>query len=140
MQRSTKVLFKNVPLYVPDIEILNLCSYYGNVENSKVIWDKTKVPGSNFALPGSNRYVNMVMNHGAVMNNYYWLEGPLPGDPGRRVLVLHPGQQRQCSHCLQWEDSGCKGGGNGKLCKDNNEPRGKMFSYMDMISKQVTSH
>ena len=122
---TTKVVFKNVPLYVPDIEILNLCSYYGSVNNNQVIWKNSKVPGTNNTLSGSTRYVNMTMNKGTVMNNYYWM--------GTRILV----QKRQCSHCLQWEDTGCKEGGNGKLCRENKEPRGRMFAYMVNINRTV---
>jgi hypothetical protein len=59
------------------------------------------------------------------------MEGPLSGDLGRRVLVLHNGQVSQCSHCLRKAgQGGCPAGGNGKACKLMNVPRAKMHQYM----------
>ena len=68
----------------------------------------------------------MEMKKGASMMNYYWLEGPLSGDQGRRVLVLHNGQMSQCSHCLRKSGKGgCPAGGNGKACFPDEDTQGK---------------
>ena len=70
--------------------------------------------------------------------NYYWLEGPLPGDSGRCITVLYKGhgQPQQCSHCLRDSFSGFLGGGKGKLCESLRTPRGKMSVYMDSLRLQ----
>ena len=90
---------------------------------------------------GSTRFVDMELFEGSSFNNYYWMEGPFPGDQGRRVLVLHSGQAQQCSNCLKIGPN-CPAAGNGKLCKDEmNTPRAKMSVYMNSlkISKNYTS-
>ena len=61
------------------------------------------------------------------------MEGPLAGDVGSRVLVLHPGQVQQCSNCLKLADSGCPGKGNGKTCVAIGAPRTQMGAYINMI-------
>merc|ERR1711944_293424 len=71
------------------------------------------------------------------MENYYWLEGPLQGDSGRRVLVLHNNQEPQCSHCLRKYSSGCPGNGNGRACEQLGTPRAKMYLYMKSLSASV---
>ena len=103
-----RVSFRNVPLNVPDEEIVNLCSFYGTPLNNKVEYEKltnTKCAG----LVGSTSFVDMEMNPGSSMMNFYWMEGPLPGDQGCRITVLHSGQDRQCSHCLKTLSDGCPG-------------------------------
>ena len=93
----TRVVFGNVPLNVPDEEILNLCFCYGTVVDNAVHVERM-YNLKNKGMPGSNRYVEMVLNNGVCFENFYWMEGPLPGDAGRPVTVLHNGQQTQCSH------------------------------------------
>ena len=110
----TRVTFKNVPLNVPDEEIIHLCLCYGEPIDMKVHYE-TLPNNRNKGMTGSTRYVDMTFNKGASsMENYYWLEGPLPGDNGRRILVLHSNQEAQCSHCLRKSSTGCPGMGNGK--------------------------
>ena len=83
--------------------------------NSCVYYDK---PNSNSrGVAGATRFVEMKMLPGKQFENFYWMEGPLEGDQGCRITVLHPGQTKQCSHCLRREDS-CPVGGVGKLCKE----------------------
>ena len=140
----TKVLFRNVPLNVCDEEILQLCAVYGDVAggvkrerlyNNK---DKGKI--------GSNRSVEIVLFENRTFENYYWLEGALPGDQGRRVTVTHPGQPRQCSHCFGYSVSKygeplserCPAKGNGDACKEIGEkPRAKMMDYMLKLEKST---
>ena len=71
------------------------------------------------------------------MENYYWLEGPLQGDQGRRVLVLHNGQTPQCSNCLRKGSNGCPAQGNGRICTEMKTPRAKMSNYMNSLKIQV---
>ena len=91
----------------------------------------------NKGMASSTRFVDMLMNEGACMENYYWMEGPLSGDKGRRVLVLHNNQEYQCSHCLRRPSTGCPGQGNGKACEQLGTTRGKMFLYMQSLRLKI---
>ena len=136
----TRVTFKNVPLNVPDEEIIHLCLSYGSPVDNKVQYEVLR-NSRNKGHTGSTRFVDMELCEGSSFNNYYWMEGPFPGDQGRRVLVLHSGQAQQCSNCLEIGPN-CPAAGNGKLCKDEMKtPRAKMSVYMNSlkISKNYTS-
>ena len=77
-QNIVRVTFKNVPLNVPDEEILNLCNSYGKPA-SQVNYEKLhNIRG--LGLTGATRFVDVEMEQGVSFENYYWLEGPLPGD------------------------------------------------------------
>ena len=82
---------------------------------------------------GGTRFVEMELFSGASLNNFYWMEGPLPGDNGCRITVLHPGQLQQCSHCLKQGNLGCPGKGNGRACLALGTQRTKMNVYMDFV-------
>ena len=77
--------------------------------------------------------------------NYYWLEGPLPGDQGRRITVTHQGQPQQCSNCFSYDipkygktlAERCPAQGNGKACKLLDTPRARMNPYMRELEKLV---
>ena len=128
----TKVTFKNVPMYVPDEEILHLCGVYGTVLDNKVHWETIRITTTTKkgVLVSPTRYVMMNLNNGVMFNNFYWMEGPMAGDPGRRITVLHHGQKQQCSNCFLTATSGCKGAGNGRACVKANVGRAKMSTYM----------
>ena len=140
---TTKILFRNVPLNVPDEEIINLCMCYGQpqgwVTRERLINIKDK------GKTGSNRTVEVLLNEGASFENYYWLEGPLPGDQGRRITVTHQGQPQQCSNCFSYDipkygralAERCPAQGNGKACKLLGTPRAKMNPYMKELEKLV---
>ena len=131
----TKVVFKNVPLNIPDEEIINLCEVYGKPVDYVVHYEKM----NNMRNKGQEsgiRSVEMDMFQGAAFNNYYWLEGPLVGDVGARVTVLHPGQVQQCSNCLKLATKGCPGHGNGKACEALGTARQRMATYMDEVRQQ----
>ena len=132
LNNVTKIVFKNVPLNVPDEEILNLCLCYGEPIDNVIHYEKM-FNTRNKGMIGSTRYVEMTFNDGAIFNNFYWMEGPLPGDAGRRITVLHNGQVSQCSNCLRQAGHGCRAGGNGRLCEEQKTPRAKMSSYMEML-------
>jgi hypothetical protein len=110
MKNATKVSFRNVPFSVPDEEIIELCKCYGNPVNNKVHFEKLN-NSRNRGMMGSTRWVEVEFKAGVSMNNFYWLEGPLPGDTGSRVTVLHSGQEQQCSYCLKTGSGGCRAGG-----------------------------
>ena len=140
----TKVLFRNVPLNVPDEEILNLCICYGEVlggvTREKLNNKKDK------GISGSNRAVEIILNENTSFENFYWLEGPQPGDQGRRVTVTHPGQPQQCSHCFSHDrpkygkplKDKCPAKGNGKACKEMEiKDRAKMADYMKELEELI---
>ena len=127
--KSTKITFRNVPLTVPDEEILHLAYHYGRPINNNVtreILNNEKSKGKR----GSTRFLEMDLEKGKSFNNYYWMAGPLPGDHGRRIVVTHPGQTPQCSHCLKKAGQGCPAAGNGFNCEKVGTPRAQMKEYM----------
>ena len=133
-----KVTFKQVPLNVPDEEIIHLCKFYGNPLDNKVHYET--LSNSKFAgISGATRFVEMEMTPGKSLLNFYWMEGPLPGDQGCRVTVLHPGQDRQCGHCLQTKMEGCPGQGQAKVCKELGTKMTRMIDYMSKV-KELTGY
>ena len=123
----TKVTFKGVPIGTPDEELLYLCSLYGDVTSNKVGREPIRVGGTNrYTLTSSTRIVHMKLHPGKSLNNYYWLQAPGVGESGRRVLVLHSNQPRQCGHCFKFSPphnsqplpTHCKGGSNAKTCAE----------------------
>ena len=86
---KTKFVFKFVPSEVPDDEILNLCSFYGKVEGG-IERQNVEVPtkdGGNIKITSATRYVHIKLFPGKKFKTYYWLEGPLPDNRGRRITV-----------------------------------------------------
>ena len=136
-QRSnvTKITFKNVPLNIPDEEILNLCETYGTPVDFVVHYEKL-TNEKNSGHFGGTRYVDLELFPGTFLYNFYWMEGPLSGDAGRRITVLHAGQIQQCSNCLKLATQGCPGQGNGKACIALKTERTNMSTYMETIRQQ----
>ena len=129
----TMVTFRNVPFNIPDEEIINLCRCYGEPVNNIVTYDKPSK--ATRGVPGSSRKVEMKMKPGKQFENFYWMEGPLEGDLGCRITVLHAGQIQQCSHCLRRADS-CPGAGVGKVCDKKGTARGLIGDYMKHLKLQ----
>ena len=127
---TIKVTFRNVPLYIPDEEIINLCAVYGTPLNNMVYYEQ--MPRAYRGLRGPNRSVIMKMAPWKQFENFYWMEGPLEEDTGCRITVLHSGQEQQCSHCLR--RSNCPARGNGKACQGLDTPRGKILKKPTTIS------
>ena len=126
-----RIQFRNVPASVHLDEITHLCSYYGTP--IKVYYETLTCPRFENKM-GSTIYAEVKMKPGKTFNNYYWMEGPLPGDRGARVTVLHKGQPRQCSHCLDFSDN-CPGAGQGKACKELGTSLRRMKDYMDDLKR-----
>ena len=139
----TRVTFKHVPLSVPDEEIIHLCCHYGKLVDGVVHRDTVTIGGANrHTITSSTRWVEVELSPGKTLHNFYWLGGPLPGDVGRRVTVLHPNQPRQCSWCFKYPPSSssatltsshCRGGGDGKTCQTRKTPRAKMSAYIESL-------
>ena len=69
---TTKIIFKNVPISVPDEEILHMCCHYGNLSDNKVHREVVHLGSSNkHSLPSSTRWVEMTLNPGKSFKNYY---------------------------------------------------------------------
>ena len=135
-QNITRVTFKNVPLNVPDEEVLTLCACYGRVVDRIVQYERlNNIRGR--GLTGSTRFVDVELEEGKTLENYYWMEGPLPGDVGKRVVVLHNEQSTQCSHCLRRAGLGCPAMGIGKACEAGGTPRGRMNIYMQSLRTKI---
>ena len=135
-QNIIRVTFKNVPLNVPDEEILTLCAAYGKTMDNTVHYERlNNIKGR--GLTGSTRYVDMELDQGKTFENFYWLEGPLQGDVGKRIVVLHSGQATQCSHCLRRAGGGCPAMGIGKACHMLGTQRAKMNIYMQSLRDKV---
>jgi hypothetical protein len=132
LSNVTKVTFKNVPLNIPDEEIVNLCETYGKPVDYIVHYEKL-YNLRNRGMLGGTRYIEVELFPGASLNNLYWMEGPLPGDTGSRVTVVHPGQTQQCSNCLKLATTGCPGKGNGKACEALKTPRTTMTNYLELL-------
>ena len=130
--RSTKVTFRNVPLNVPDEELLHLAYHYGKPVDNRVTREVLN-NDKNRGMRGSTRFIEMNLDEGKSFLNYYWMEGPLPGDRGRRVTVTHGGQVQQCSHCLQRAGMGCPAAGNGYNCEKSGTKRAMMKEYMQQV-------
>ena len=65
------------------------------------------------------------------------MEGPLAGDKGKRVVVLHSNQPAECSNCLRRIDKGCPALAVGKACEKAGTPRAKVSTYMDNLRKKT---
>ena len=130
----TRVMFRNVPYNIPDEELIHLCKFYGKPVRNEVMYEQpTK---ASRGVPGSNIIVMVEMEPGKQFENYYWMEGPLPGDQGCRITVLHNGQISQCGNCLK-RGMNCPGGGQQKVCITLNTPRGEMAKYMEYLKKSI---
>ena len=123
---------------------MNLCICYGEVVGEVT---REKLNNKNDkGIAGSNRVVEIILNENASFENYYWFEGPQPGDQGRRVTVTHPGQPQQCSHCFGHDRpkygrplaDRCPAKGNGKACKEMEiKDRAKMTDYMQELENLI---
>ena len=131
----TLVTFKNVPMCLPDEEILHLIDHYGEALDDNVVHETLKKGRLN-GIRTNTRKVEVKFKDGFVMNNYYWMEGPRTGDKGARVTVLHRGQSQQCFNCLNTGVQ-CEGGGSGKACKEMGVKRVLMRDYMKEVRKEV---
>ena len=101
---ATRVMFKGVPISVPNEELLWLCEHYGELTDGKVSRQNVK-PMSNqgtHAILSSTRTVMVRLHKGKSLKNFYWLAGSDQGDRGRRVTVLHSNQPSQCSWCMKY--------------------------------------
>ena len=132
-EHSTRITFKNVPLSVPDQELLHLVKAYGGkLENEVVEHAKEQVSspkGINLEVMGTTRFIHATLPPNKRLKSFYWLQGPLPKDPLRRIIAEHAGQVgRQCGHCLRGSAdpvNPCQFNGKTSACKKHN-PDGRL--------------
>ena len=144
-ENSTKVTFKNVPLSVPDQELLHLVKAYGGkLEKEEVEHEKEQVSspkGVKLEVLGTTRCIYATFPPNKRLKTFYWLQGPLPKDPLRRIIAEHAGQAgRQCGHCLRGSAdpaNPCKFNGKTSACKKNN-PKGRLSlsNYFSLLRKE----
>ena len=138
---TTKVIFRNVPLSVPDEEILSMCPIYGELVGGVT---RERVNNTNDrGMFSNNRSIEINLNAGVSFENYYWMEGPLPSDQGRRVIVTHQNQPMQCGHCFGYDHPKYQGGrrcpakGKGAACKESGTKRTTMGGYMQELKDTI---
>ena len=119
----TKVTFRNVPMSIPDEEILHLCSLYGELVDGVVHREVIRLGGATrHSITSSTRFVERPLTPGKSFKNFYWMVGPGAGDTGRRITVLHSNQPKHCSWCITPSQT-LTVRGNGKTCESVGTPR-----------------
>ena len=129
--KSVRVSFKNVPLCVSDHELINIIECYGEVTDSVVSYQAATNPKARGIVNMNTRFIEMVLSE-KKLPNFFWLEGPLPSDPGCRVTVTYPGQTPQCYNCLRIGNL-CPANGRGKLCVQQKTERLRMDLYINTL-------
>lgn len=103
MSRCCLISAIHAPLSVPDEELIHLCRHYSDPIDGTVHRETMHLGTSTRrSVRGAVRWVEVRLKPGKFFRNYYWLVGPLPGDQGRHVTVLHSGQPQQCFHCFRY--------------------------------------
>ena len=101
-QTKTRVLFKNVPIDCPNVELENLCNAYGRREGN-IYYQYLTVPTAKdgeVRLPTTNRYAMVKMHPNKAFKNFYWLGGLHPTSRDTKITVIHHGQTQHCANCL----------------------------------------
>ena len=142
---STKVTFKSVPLAVPDEELIHLVKAYGGkMDKEEIFYEKVTIPipgGSSIEIKSTTRFTNATFPPTKRLKTFYWVQGPLPEDPMRRIVAEHAGQVgRQCAYCLKSSADPvdpCPYNGKTAVCKKNNkEGRLPLSRYFALLKQQ----
>ena len=108
---STKITFKNVPIYVPNSELIHLVKTYGKMDKEEIHHEKMHIKtdgGKIFTSPSTTRHAFATILANKHMRRFSLMEENV----GKRIVVEHPVQERQCSSCLDWAKD-CPGIGRG---------------------------
>ena len=96
----------------------------------------TTKKGKKIVIPGTTRHVLATFPANKCLRRYYWLEGPMRHEPGRRIVVQHKGQkERQCGHCLEWA-SKCAYQAVTHLCRQEGAYRKPLTKYCKELAEQ----
>ena len=146
-EEETEITFKGIPLTVPDIELVHLIkSYGGKFSDEKVKHSPVTISTSNGEVKveskiSSTRTVRALLPAGRTLRSYYWLQGTLPGDPLKRVVVEIKGRRasRQCANCLmstQDRPTPCPFNGKSSVCKKHNiAGRTSVHKYLKFLKE-----
>ena len=127
--KATKITFKDVDIETPNEELMELCDMWGEVEYIE------RHVNAITGLFDTTRFAYVKLDRGAVVNNYYWLPSPRQARGGRRIYVQCPGQDKQCSYCLESAIQ-CDSGAVGSTCRlDPNTVQMDLRSYMQQLRK-----
>ena len=129
---SKKITFKNVPLQIPDSELIHLVKAYGGkMEKEEGICEKNTIStpgGVKTETKSSTRYIQATFPPNKRLKTFYWVAGQLSNDPMRRIIAEHDGQiGRQCGSCLKNSAdpiNPCKFNGKTSACRKN-DPAGR---------------
>ena len=137
-QAKTRILFRNVPIDCPEVELINLCNTYGSIEGN-ITYQFMNVPTENkgnIRMRTSNRVAYVVLEPGKNMKNFYWLGGLQNTSKDTKITVIHHGQTQQCANCLLTEEEGCRAMGVGKSCRDMKQPRTPLADYFKRLEEE----
>ena len=73
-QTKTRILFKNVPIDCPNVELENLCNAYG-IRDGNIYKQYLNVPTANngeVRLPTTIRYAMVKLHPDKALKNFYW--------------------------------------------------------------------
>ena len=122
------ITFKDVPLSIPDCELIHLVkSYGGQMEKEEVHYKKETIKsagGVEITLDkSSTRYIYATLPANKRLRSYYWIHGVGASDNARRILTIHKNQEsRQCGNCLRTARdpfNHCRFGAKTSACKKN---------------------
>ena len=137
-QTKTRILFKNVPIDCPEVELINLCNTYGKIEG-RISNQFMNVPIENkgdIRVRTSNRVAYVVLHPGKLLKNFYWLGGLQNTSKDTKITAIHHGQTQQCANCLLTEEEGCPAMGLGKACKEMGTPRKPLAEYFQKLEEE----
>ena len=137
-QTKTRILFKNVPIDCPEVELINLCNTYGKLEGgiSNQFMNVPIENKGNIRMRTSNRVAYVVLHPGKLLKNFYWLGGLQYTSKDTKITAIHHGQTQQCANCLLTEEEGCPAMGLGKECKNMNTPRTPLAEYFKRLEEE----
>ena len=137
-QTKTRVLFKNVPIDCPEVEIINLCNAYGEREGPitrQVMTVPTESNGE-IRMPTTTRVAMVKLHKNTTFKNYYWLGGLQPSSRDTKITGIHHVQTQQCANCLLTTEEGCPAMGVAKNCREMGTPHKSLSEYFFRLEEQ----
>ena len=130
-KQTNTVVFKEVPLTCPDLELTHLIRCHGGViKDGDEIKHETislvdPTSGQEVSVRTSTRSIEATFPSNRRPKTFYWLAGPARDDKLHRIIVQHPSQiGRQCGSCLRVSTDPvdpCKFNGKTAQCRKSGE-------------------
>ena len=130
-KQTNTVVFKEVPLTCPDLELTHLIRCHGGViKDGDEIKHETislvdPTSGQEVSVRTSTRSIEATFPSNRRPKTFYWLAGPARDDKLHRIIVQHPSQiGRQCGNCLRVSTDPvdpCKFNGKTAQCRKSGE-------------------